>query len=620
MATEPTVKVEVAFASAPGAASPTWTDVSAYLVSGKSTRGRQRELDRFQAGALELVLRNEDRRFDPLYTSGAYYPNVKPMKRVRVTPNWATTDYPLFDGYIDSWDQAYDIPRVATTIITATDLFKVLNAIDLPASAYVVEVQADSPTHWWRLGDPTGSTVIVDSIAGLNPAPFGLPSLGTASLITRDSNTAMTQPDANSGYALAGPLLIPAGTFPSVTFEVTVRTATGGTVLSVTNTDGTASISLGVNAANGRPFFTVFNGTSFSAGSPSTINDGSPHHLAGTWDGTNVKIYVDGVLQGTTAGTAGTYATTQELSVGNIGAGFAGSHTQGLVGDIDEAAIYLADIGATRIAAHSAGRAIAWSGDTPVARAGRILDLALIPAGLRNLDTGSSILQSTSLGISAFSALQKVADSEFGELWITADGKVRLVGRTGLLNIAPVATFGDAGAELGYVDMDPDYSDQVIRNKVTISRENGVAQTSSDATSITNYLTHSYVSDGLQHNSDQTSKDAADFFVSEYKDPLYRMSSLEIAPQGDPTNLYPQVLGRELNDRITIKRRPQGVGSAISQVSVIEGISHTFGPKAWRTSWQVSPAYAGADATTGIGFLQLNLSSGPGLDNLRLYF
>ena len=42
-------------------------------------------------------------------------------------------------------------------------------------------------------------------------------------------------------------------------------------------------------------------GTAYTATYATSIQDGSWHHVCGTYDGSNVKIYVDGVLQGTTA-------------------------------------------------------------------------------------------------------------------------------------------------------------------------------------------------------------------------------------------------------------------------------------------------------------------------------
>lgn len=61
-----------------------WTDISAYVQSVKTKAGRQHELGRYEAATAAILLDNTDRRFDPAHTSGPYYPDVVPMRRVRV--------------------------------------------------------------------------------------------------------------------------------------------------------------------------------------------------------------------------------------------------------------------------------------------------------------------------------------------------------------------------------------------------------------------------------------------------------------------------------------------------------------------------------------------------------
>jgi hypothetical protein len=79
----PNVTTEVAFASTPDDASPTWTDISAYVKRCAPTHGRDNEFREFDPGTNALVLRNDDRRFDPTYAAGPYYGNLHPWRRVR---------------------------------------------------------------------------------------------------------------------------------------------------------------------------------------------------------------------------------------------------------------------------------------------------------------------------------------------------------------------------------------------------------------------------------------------------------------------------------------------------------------------------------------------------------
>lgn len=58
-------------------------------------------------GEFEGVAENFDRALDPTYTSSAYYPDVRPNVRIRVTATWASTPYALFRGPLDGFSQKY---------------------------------------------------------------------------------------------------------------------------------------------------------------------------------------------------------------------------------------------------------------------------------------------------------------------------------------------------------------------------------------------------------------------------------------------------------------------------------------------------------------------------------
>jgi len=103
---QPAVTCSIAFATGPSAV-PTWTDVTSYLQAFTWSSGRQTERDRFEAGTGTLVLDNPDRRFEPGYASGAYYPNVVPLKRVRVRAVWNSVTYDLFHAYVENWGLDY---------------------------------------------------------------------------------------------------------------------------------------------------------------------------------------------------------------------------------------------------------------------------------------------------------------------------------------------------------------------------------------------------------------------------------------------------------------------------------------------------------------------------------
>lgn len=618
---QPSVTVEWSPTTDP-LATPSWVAVTGWRKV-QTDRGRQNELDEIQAGTASIVLDNRTRRFDPLYAAGPNYGNVLPMKRFRIRGTVFTVTYDIFQGFVESWDQSYVNPNDGTVEVRLVDFFDVLNAAIFSPSPYEVEVRADTPSYWWRLGEAPGATKVTDGITGKQLTAFGSPTLGSAGLVDNDPDTALSQADINTGFA-ARDTYIAAGTLPSFTMEAIVKTtATSGDIFTIQDVD------LGMDAllfvsGTGRPFFNVFTttggvGTAYGGGGAAAINDGEPHHMAGTWDTSgNLKLYVDGIQVYTTGGFPGTNGPTsghQEFCVGNLAAGYlpGATHAEGLIGTVDEAALYQNALSAARITAHAQAALAPWAGDTTGARVGRVLDYLNVVAGDRSIDTTTSTLQSAQLGQTLLGHLFEVNEVEQGLLFITKDGKVRFRGRTGGFNLASQATFGDGAGELRFKDIGFDYSKQMIFNVIRRQNQDGALMEASDATSIGRYGRRVDEQAGLIGDSDLGSLDLANYRLSKSKDPVQRVTEIELTPERDPTGLYPQVLGREIGEQVTIKRRPQGVGTAISFDARIEGISHTITPDAWETVFRLSPA------DTGV-FLQLDLTSGPGLDSLKLAY
>lgn len=125
----PIVICQIAFASDPLAASPTWTDVSAYFLSLDSKYGRQYDLGRFEAGQATIVLDNTDRRFDPTNASSPYVPNIVPAKKIRVSAVWSATTYYVFTGYIEAWPPGWDAPLSDEMALPCSDGFLYFNGV-----------------------------------------------------------------------------------------------------------------------------------------------------------------------------------------------------------------------------------------------------------------------------------------------------------------------------------------------------------------------------------------------------------------------------------------------------------------------------------------------------------
>ena len=110
-------------------ASDTYYEVTNYLLSVSTNRGKSNEMDKFQTGTASIVLDNRSRLFDPLYTSGSLYGEITPRKQIYITVN----NIRVFTGWIDDWNFNYNLGGVSTAEITASDALGILSAQTLSA-------------------------------------------------------------------------------------------------------------------------------------------------------------------------------------------------------------------------------------------------------------------------------------------------------------------------------------------------------------------------------------------------------------------------------------------------------------------------------------------------------
>ena len=111
---------------------PGWYDLTSYVRNVDFNRGRSRWLDDYSTGTCTIVLDNRTRAFDPLYSSGTFYGQVKPGRGIRIfawddtTANTEANYKPLFAGYTDTWSFEYDINGDSTCTLQVFDLMAVL--------------------------------------------------------------------------------------------------------------------------------------------------------------------------------------------------------------------------------------------------------------------------------------------------------------------------------------------------------------------------------------------------------------------------------------------------------------------------------------------------------------
>ncbi len=591
----PTRTVEIEFDAG------VWTDVSADVATINTRRGRNRELGSFETGTGMLVLRNETRKYDPEYATGAYYGKLRPNRRVRYQVTYNAVTYPVIVGYIDRITQRSGGPNDATTEISFSDLFKVLNRVELPRSVYTAVVANDSPALWYRLDEATGATVAVNSGAlGRDyDAVYSAEAaqhLGESSLVVRDEGTSLQV----IGWATADPAVTLPPTWSAnsalaVEFWVTVTNPgeAGTIIFSLMRPDGTPGAYDVRLVATGKIQFIIYNtaGTPYGVQTTSALTVGVTYHVVATVGADRqMRIWLNGVEAwvadlGVPGVTTGSYFGDR---------GFLGTGTGSSDILLSDVAVYVGGMSTLLVGLHNSAGRTPWNGDLPGPRAARILDLAAVPAGDRNLDAGTTTLQATSLGGTALAYLQKIEATELGEVFVTRDGKVRLIGRqaavtgTYLTSQATLADATPAGGEVGYLDVAYDVDDDSLITRATVSRDGSIAVTYYDAVAKAEFGWLDFTADGLLHNSDTYSADYATWIVNTHKTPLSRAGTIAVALAEDPTVRYPKILGLEIGDRVTVKRRPK-VGAAITSDMRVEAIAHATAASVYGVTLQLSP-------------------------------
>lgn len=154
-----------------GTSTSTTVDVTSQVQSISTNNGRDRVFDHYDAGTATIRLLDTTGNWNPENASSPYYPNILPMRQLRISATYSSTRYYLFSGYIQSFDYDYQ-PGLNAAIVTiqAIDAFRLLNLASI--STVTGAAAGDLPG--------TRITQILDAIswpAGMRDIDTGLVTL-----------------------------------------------------------------------------------------------------------------------------------------------------------------------------------------------------------------------------------------------------------------------------------------------------------------------------------------------------------------------------------------------------------------------------------------------------------
>ena len=605
---------------------PTWVDVTAYLLKADWSVVMSKEGDSTILDAsATFVLNNQDRRFEPDYAAGAYYPDVTDMRRFR----WRVqngvgsgTTYAEGIWFVAEWQPEWPDEAIDNVcVVVCADGKAVLANDDLPpldppsASSYDDVVSFDEPWGFWGLGDPEGtkaranivfskratvtpgfvgyrkiphrrgSAYSTRSEAGAVSGPAGIyknqPKLGVDGLILGSSETA-TLFDGTTFVKI--PLeddFDEFGGLKQLTLEAWVKwTATPPAqaeqvIAGPENASDLSTFVLRVtNDPAGEFLVRGPNGVAFSAFSGGLVQ-GTIYHLVGVFNNGLMEFYRDGDFEWRTAdgppsiqaGVSGEF-----VSIARTQTASGGAPNQLTV---MKAAIYTHALTAERILAHyEAGAQRGYALETA---GNRILDIAThglwSEASIQT--TGRNVIPVFQTGQGRLEEVEETAHSEGSRtmFFFNRSGDPVYLGFNWPELTAAYGnvqqTFGNAGGgEVPYEDIELTYDNETF-NEVTASRVGGELVTATDTTSENQR--------GRRNNSDWTDVLLADQPQVEglasdvldlYKDPAFRPVTITLS--GADTTARAAIFTLDIGHLVRVKHRPKG-GTAIDRVANIIG-------------------------------------------------
>jgi hypothetical protein len=515
----------------------------------------------------------------------------------------------IFNGYIEKWPVNVD-GLTASVDVTAVDGLGILGTTELlrPMQQAIV---ASDPVGYWTLGDPVGSTALVNLADDTKPGKLvaskyggATALLGAPSIVSRDdtscfslANVSATQgtvvdvcDGGNRKYPLGTDLTVAFWTMPtrpSAGNSVTLYQAwddAGNRLLRLQlNSSGYVTIEGGWTDLNSASFSTSWNSNALSTSVPS--------FLVARIQAGNLRLYVNGSDAGNASTAGGT--DIRDMKWSSLGGAQAGSvyaeYSNGRHGHL---AIWDRAISPTEISDFyrlGAGTALT---ELESARISRVATYAGFVGDLV-YDAGMSTVQEPSWdnGTTALAEIQATAADAAGYAFMDGDGRLTYHSRV-RRQAAPVRyVLGDSSGLPYEPGLSFDMDEAKIINEVAYRRANGIEGVIRDNASVATYGRKS-TSIERRITLDSEIQDAAYSLLSQYSTPGVRSDSVTLNPTA--TNaLFLIALGVEVGDRITLGDLPASApaDSADFYVEAVN-ISATAdgGTPQWTVSLSLSPA------------------------------
>jgi len=584
----PIAGVYIAFTDGPYVASPAWTEVTTYVRSITTHRGRASDLDQFDTGTAQLVLDNRDRRFDPFYTSGPYYTNLVPRRQIRIVGQIGGTTYEVFRGFIAGWPVTWsEAGKDSTVTIQCFDALGLMANEQVPTDwpGYVIE--SLTPTHYFKCNDARSTATVLDRPAAGEPnltmtfttggLKFENPPLadGCVSnslyvenfLPATGTRVSTDQPDLTVTALLSNPNTNGSNnqnlSFYTRNMAVIFIWSTTGTITIQAINNGNQRQSTYAGQIRSQPVFIAISVTANAGSAPA------------------ITFYINNVAQTATSSTTSASSVPgYELFQINYGV-------------FQEVAAWARALTTTQIT-NIYNALTARVTETTSARMQRLLDTTSWPAALESFPASPvGTVAEIGSGTGVIPELQLVADSEGGELYVSKTGVLTMTARRDVFNATRSAnvqaTFTDSGAGIRYgTELEIQYDADNLKNDITVSYS-GDGEVNATSTAVVAGYGAAAAFIETQLDSPTSAQDLATLELGVEGVLIPQISPIDVSPNTAAAD-WQSILGLELLDRVNFKRTPT-VGNQFNRNALVNAIDHQIEPGVWRTQLTLSMRY-----------------------------
>jgi hypothetical protein len=529
--------------------------------------------------------------------AGPYWRNLVPGVPIRFRATYNAVTYDVWRGYVLRWPVEYiEMGQDTVVEVEAVDLLAWLDEFECPDTPFGIEVEKAGRDvtegyigAYWPLHEPYpkrefGDRYGVDGGSFQGTVQTGEASQPAALVPTRQFGEAGSVVPSK---AVQNPrITLPAGPFVFYSLQL-------GFWVHVPDPTAQFQVIIGggfawINDPSGTSYVQYNSGTSSGISVVEPVPVGAHYCTVWSTGGVVMEVYVDGVREeGLPSGAAVVDFTAYPmLTIGGTGCTISDVHYGAFLSPLNG---YRAGV---------TGR----TGDTSGERATWLLAAAGVPSGRYTVTSDpSTFLGPAEGGGSHLSQLRAVNAAEQGRLHIDGAGRIVLRSRvwrfTNTVSITSQATFGDSTGEVPYRDVVIDAGTRdTITNTARIGTSSGATGEAVDRDSVAAYGVQPFSAGGLPLANAADAANCAQWVISERAHPRTRVRQLTVMSAGNATVAYPQMLGRELGDRVTVNRRPINpstkaiTGPTISEQVTIEGVAHVVTPGVWETQFHTAPA------------------------------